>query len=352
MELNDFSSVFQGRCHVWAVTGAAGFIGSHLVEKLLLSGQKVVGVDNFTTGKQSNLIQVRGIVGEERWANFSFHQGDIRDQSALDKSFSGANFVLHHAAFASVPGSIENPIECFSNNVDGFVRVLESARKHKVKRVVYASSSSVYGNDPLPAKKEEQTSAPLSPYALTKKLNEEIAESFRSIYGMESVGLRYFNVYGPRQAADGPYAAVVPVWIEAIVRGEKARIYGDGRTSRDFCSINDVFVSNVLAALVPGASGQVFNIGSGVETSLNELYLSIQEAFRLEGVAVTLSEPEYLEERKGDIRQSLADISKARRILGFQPKRALVEGLREIIRSESTEPSFASKQKNLLEGRT
>ncbi len=259
----------------WLVTGVAGFIGSHLLETLLGLGQQVVGLDNFATGYAHNLEQVRAAVGEAAWARFRFIEGDIRDFEACTAAVEGVDYVLHQAALGSVPRSIEHPRLYHDVNVTGFVNMLEAARSAGVARFVYASSSSVYGDDPHLPKVEAQIGKPLSPYALTKSMNEQYAHLYATVYGYPSIGFRYFNVFGPRQDPKGAYAAVIPRWIDALLHGEPCVIHGDGETSRDFCYVANVVQANLLAATTdnPDALDRVYNVAVGERTTLNELFL-------------------------------------------------------------------------------
>lgn len=312
------------------MTGVAGFIGSHLLQRLLLAGQTVVGLDNFTTGHRRNLADVEGAVGPSRWAKFRFIEGDIRDPDACERALAGADVVLHQAALASVPLSLERPEETHAVNVTGFFNVLEAARAARVRRVVYASSSAVYGDDPTSPKVEEQIGRALSPYATSKHVNELYADVFGRCYGLSSVGLRYFNVYGPRQDPNGAYAAVIPKWFEAFRQGDQVRIHGDGGTSRDFVYVADVVQVNLLAAtaeLEDGATSLVCNVGTGVETSLNDLFAAMRDVVQRAEPARIASEPIHGEFRPGDIRHSCADIHRAQSRLGFGPEHDLAQGL-------------------------
>jgi UDP-N-acetylglucosamine/UDP-N-acetylgalactosamine 4-epimerase len=317
---------------LWLVTGAAGFIGSHLVEALLVNGVRVRGMDSFVTGFESNLNAVRRNVGEEAWSRFEFLQADICDSDSCKSACEGVSRVLHQAALGSVPRSIDAPEVTDAANVGGFVKMMAAAREAGVRRFVYASSSAVYGDDPSVAKSEDRLGAVLSPYALSKLVNEQYAAVFARCYGLESVGLRYFNVFGPRQDPQGAYAAVVPSWYAAILRGEPIYINGDGETSRDFCHVANVVQANVLAALTtnPEAVNRSYNVACGEKTTLNELARLISES-------VSASSPGgkrvpqivYREFREGDIRHSLADISRATRLLGYTPSTLIGEGLQE-----------------------
>jgi len=314
----------------WLVTGCAGFIGSNLVEHLLRIGQTVVGLDNFSTGYRHNLDELRAEVGPEAAARFRFIEGDIRDPAACAEACAGVDYVLHQAALGSVPRSVKDPVTSHTVNTDGFLQVLLAARDAGVKRVVYASSSSVYGDHPGLPKVEDQAGRPLSPYAITKKVDELYAQNFAELYGMELIGLRYFNVFGKRQDANGAYAAVIPKWVGALVHGGEVVINGDGETSRDFCYIANVVQANLLAATVPaesGATNNVYNVAVGDRTTLNELFGALKE--RLTGVAPAAAAvvPTYRDFRVGDVRHSLADISKAKSLLGFAPLYAVGQGL-------------------------
>jgi UDP-N-acetylglucosamine/UDP-N-acetylgalactosamine 4-epimerase len=310
--------------HTWLVTGAAGFIGSHLVEALLRLDQCVIGLDNLSSGKPENLDAVRSTLKPIVWSRFQFIQGDIRDAAVCQEACQGVELVLHHAAFCSVPASIENPAETHATNVTGFVNLLEAARHAGVLRLVYASSSAVYGDSPDLPHVEERLGNPLSPYALSKYVDELHARLFARTYGFSSVGLRYFNVFGPRQDPNSAYAAVIPRWIQAARDNEDVIVYGDGETTRDFCFVENVVQANILAATIQDAdaANQVYNIGSGQPTSLNALWQMISAL--LEGAP---RKPSYLDFRPGDVRHSHADIAKATRLLRFQPLVPLSAGL-------------------------
>ncbi|MCB0346051.1 MAG: SDR family oxidoreductase [Bdellovibrionales bacterium] len=316
----------------WLVTGAAGFIGSNLVEQLLKLGQKVVGLDNFATGHARNLEDVKSEVGTA-WSRFTFHEGDIVNLNDCVKCCEGVELVLHQAALGSVPRSIKDPISSNHSNVDGFLNMLVAARDAGVARFVYASSSSVYGDHPALPKVESQIGRQLSPYAVTKYVNELYASVFESAYGMELIGLRYFNVFGKRQDPQGAYAAVIPKWVAALVAGEQCSIYGDGETSRDFCYIDNAVQANILAACCENAEavGSVYNVAVGERTSLNELYGAIVESLKAEKAATDFPPPSYSEFREGDVRHSLADISAAEKLLGYKPSHKLAQGLKSAI---------------------
>lgn len=311
----------------WLVTGAAGFIGSNLVEALLKLNQLVIGFDNFSTGKKSNLDEVKSLVTPEQWQRFRFINGDITDVSACVEACAGVDFVLHQAALGSVPRSMVDPVATHAANSTGFLNMLDAARQQNVKRFVYASSSAVYGDHPELPKVEEKIGRPLSPYAATKWMNEIYADTFVRAYGLQTVGLRYFNVFGPRQDPEGAYAAVIPKWIAALLKQQPVQINGDGETSRDFCFIDNVVQANLLAAVQPGVENQVFNIAVGERTTLNELFQILQKGLRKRDASLTLAQPVYAPFRAGDVRHSLANIDKARRLLGYQPVYRVEEGL-------------------------
>lgn len=313
----------------WLVTGAAGFIGSHLAEFLLRQDQEVTGLDNFSTGKRVNLDQVRELVSETQTKCFQFLEGDIQDISLCRKACSGIDFILHQAALGSVPRSIENPIASNGSNVTGFLNLLVAAKEAGVKRTVYASSSSVYGDHPALPKKEDTIGKPLSPYAVTKLVNENYAGVFASLYGMELVGLRYFNVFGARQDPNGAYAAVIPLWISNMIRDETVYINGTGETSRDFCYIDNVVQANILAATAKTgeAVNQVYNVAVNEQTSLKELYSLLRERLIPHYPHLQKTAPVYRDFRTGDVLHSLADISKAEKLLGYRPSIRIGEGL-------------------------
>jgi len=312
----------------WLVTGVAGFIGSNLLETLLQLGQRVVGLDNFSTGHQYNLDEVKDRVGDEAWQRFCFLQGDIRNLADCQQACAGADYVLHQAALGSVPRSIEDPITTNENNISGFLNMLTAARDAQVRRMVYAASSSTYGDHPGLPKVEEQIGNPLSPYAVTKLVNELYANVFVRAYGFRAIGLRYFNIFGQRQDPNGAYAAVIPKWFAGLLEGEPVFINGDGETSRDFCFIDNCVQANIMAATADDeAAGEVYNVAFGERTTLNELYRLIQERVAVRVPAATEATPVYRDFRAGDVRHSLADISKAARLLGYQPEYSVRAGL-------------------------
>jgi len=319
----------------WLVTGSAGFIGSHLVEALLSLGQRVTSIDNFETGHRHNLESVRATVGETSWRKHEFLEGDICDPHLCRQACDGVDAVLHQAAMGSVPRSINDPLRVHAVNATGFVNMLVAARDAGVRRFVYASSSATYGDTPTLPKVEAQVGHPLSPYALTKCVDEMYAEVFARCYGTASIGLRYFNVFGPRQDPHGAYAAVIPRWVEAMLQGRPIVIYGDGETTRDFCYIANVVQANLLAATTedPAAIGQVYNIAVGGRMSLNALYGTLRELVREQHGDLDIRKPSYEAFRPGDIRDSQADIGKARRLLGYEPTHDVRTGLRETLPS-------------------
>ena len=313
----------------WLVTGVGGFIGSGLLQKLLELDQQVVGLDNFSTGHKKNLQQVEALVRQERWKKFQFIEGDIRKLADCKCACAGADFVLHQAALGSVPRSMLDPITSHDSNVTGFLNMLVAARDAKAKRFVYASSSAIFGDHPELPKVEEKIGNVLSPYAATKKMNEIYADVFARAYNFESIGLRYFNVFGPRQDPEGAYAAVIPKWIAAILKREPVHINGDGETSRDFCFVENVVQANLLAATTTNsdAVNQAYNIAVGERTTLNELFALLQSGLRKRDASLPDQKPVYQDFRSGDVRHSLADISKANRLLGYEPAYRIREGL-------------------------
>ncbi len=317
----------------WLVTGVAGFIGSNLLETLLKLDQEVVGVDNFSTGFRHNLDQVRELVGDEQWQRFSFMEADIRKLDDCRTACAGMDYVLHQAALGSVPRSIDDPILTNDNNLSGFLNMLVAARDAEVKRFVYAASSSTYGDHPGLPKVEDKIGRPLSPYAVTKYVNELYADVFARTYGFKSIGLRYFNIFGRRQDPAGAYAAVMPKWFSALINGGEIFINGDGETSRDFCYIDNCVQANLLAACAAGedALNQVYNVAFGERTTLNELFVLIRERVASVVTDAAAREPEYRDFRPGDVRHSLADISKARDLLGYEPQFSVSKGLDQAV---------------------
>jgi UDP-N-acetylglucosamine 4-epimerase len=311
------------------ITGVAGFIGSHLLEMLLKLDQKVIGLDNFATGFQHNLDQVKMRVSERQWHQFHFIEGDICRLGDCERAVQGADYVLHEAALGSVPRSLKDPIKTNDVNISGFLNMLVAARDAKVKRFIYSASSSTYGDHPALPKMEDKIGKPLSPYAVTKYVNELYADVFARCYGMESIGLRYFNVFGPRQNPEGAYAAVIPRWINKLIKGETVEIYGDGETSRDFTFVENVVQVNLLAALTknPAAINQVYNVAVNEQTSLNQLFKMLQTLVGKQVPQALTLKPTYRDFREGDVRHSLASINKAQKLLGYQPTHTLVQGL-------------------------
>lgn len=319
----------------WLITGVAGFIGSNLLEALLSHGQRVIGLDNFSTGRRENLADVERLVGTEIYRlNFTLIEGDLSDQAACERACSGTDVILHQGALGSVPRSIADPLRSNESNVTGFLQLANAARHAGVKRFVYASSSSVYGDAPDHEKVEHSLGNLLSPYAVTKRADELYANVFAQLFDMEFLGLRYFNVFGPRQDPNGAYAAVIPRWIGTLLKGEPCTVFGDGLTSRDFCFVQNVIQANILAATTPSVSSLTgsYNIAVGATTNLIELYDAIQENLSLLVPGYTPRPLRHEEFRQGDIRRSLADISKARSVLGYSPTHTLKEGLKETVR--------------------
>ena len=317
--------------HHWLITGVAGFIGSNLLEALLKLNQRVTGLDNFSTGYQHNLDQVKEVVGTEAWANFTFIEGDIRNLEHCRRACEDIDYVLHHAALGSVSRSLEDPILTNENNVSGFVNMMVASRDAKVKRLIYAASSSTYGDHPGLPKVESAIGNPLSPYAVTKYVNELYADVFARCYGTESIGLRYFNVFGARQDPNGAYAAVIPQWIAALIKNRPLFINGDGETSRDFCYIDNVVQANILAATADGtiAANQVYNVALNERTTLNQLHEMMCGLLVGQFPHLRDHRPQYVDFRAGDIRHSQADISKATKLLGFEPTYRIGEGLKK-----------------------
>ena len=334
-EMNTYETLIRDLAaspRTWLITGVAGFIGSNLLETLLKLNQRVIGLDNFETGHHRNLDLVQQIVTHAEWAQFTFKHGDICNLEDCQRALEpGVDFVLHQAALGSVPRSLEDPIRTNTTNIDGFLNMLVASRDAKVKRFVYAASSSTYGDHPALPKVEEHIGRPLSPYAVTKYVNELYADLFARCYGLQTIGLRYFNVFGPRQDPDGAYAAVIPKWFGALLRDEPIRINGNGETSRDFCFIANTVQANLLAATTQNfdAVNQVYNVAVGDRTTLNDLFSHIRElasAVKPELEDVT---PIYGDFRAADVRHSQADISKAQALLGYAPTHRIAAGLKD-----------------------
>ena len=313
----------------WLITGVAGFIGSNLLEHLLKLGQTVVGLDNFLTGYQKNLDMVRDIVGPEAWSRFSFIEGDIRDIDTCRAACEGVQHVLHEAALGSVPRSIDDPLLSNSCNITGYLHMLVAARDAGVKSFVYAAFSSTYGDSPELPKVEDKIGSPLSPYAVTKYVDELYADVFHRCYGFSSVGLRYFNVFGQRQDPYGAYAAVIPQWFASLIKQETVFVNGDGETSRDFCYIDNVVQANLLASFAQGdATNKIYNVAFGQRTTLNELFDLIKQEVARHNPDVQSAQCVHRDFRAGDVRHSLADISRAQTLLGYDPEFGVRQGLR------------------------
>lgn len=323
-----FDDLLEGKQHSWLVTGVAGFIGSNLLEALLQTGQRVVGLDNFATGFQHNLEDVASSVGPEAWERFSLVRGDVADLEVCRRAAQGVDYVLHQAALGSVPLSFEQPLLTHESNVTGFVNVLHAARESGVRRVVYAASSATYGDHQELPLVEERIGNQLSPYALSKYVDELYADVFARCYELSSVGLRYFNVFGRRQDADGAYAAVIPQWIGALLRGAPVYVNGDGESTRDFCFVDNVVQANLRAALAPDLHGhRVYNVAVGARVSLNELFALLRNSLARRRPALAGVRPVYRAFRLGDVRHSQASIARAQRELGYEPSHDIAEGL-------------------------
>lgn len=327
----DGLALLRGDPRKWLVTGVAGFIGSSLLQVLLENGQTVVGLDNFATGFQRNLDEIRALVGEDNWARFDFIEGDIRRLEDCQGACRGMDYVLHHAALGSVPRSISDPIATNETNINGFLNMLVAAKDQHITRFVYAASSSTYGDHPGLPKVEEVIGNPLSPYAVTKYVNELYASVFARTYGTSSVGLRYFNVFGPRQDPSGAYAAVIPKWVNAMLADADIQINGNGATSRDFCFIDNVLQANVLAALAPEtAANAIYNVALNDRTSLLELFELIRDILGDHAIDYRKTAM-HRDFRQGDVMHSQASIDKARVALGYDPQYSIEKGLRRTI---------------------
>jgi UDP-N-acetylglucosamine 4-epimerase len=313
----------------WLVTGVAGFIGSNLLEQLLRANQNVVGLDNFATGHQKNLDEVQSLVSDEQWSRFRFIEGDIRNLETCQQASTGVDYVLHQAALGSVPRSLANPVDSNSTNISGALNMMWAAKEAQVKSFVYAASSSTYGDSKELPKVEDRIGKPLSPYAITKYVNELYANIFSDCYDFPCIGLRYFNVFGRRQDPDGAYAAVIPKWTAAMIKQEPVFINGDGETSRDFCYVDNAVQANIRAATCESISeSQVFNIAFGERTTLNELFKLLQDALASLGIDYSMP-AQYRDFRAGDVRHSLANIEKANRMIGYQPSHTAGQGIVE-----------------------
>ncbi|ELQ1290722.1 Vi polysaccharide biosynthesis UDP-N-acetylglucosaminuronic acid C-4 epimerase TviC [Escherichia coli] len=327
MKYKKIEDALSSKSETWLITGVAGFIGSNLLESLLKLNQKVVGLDNFATGHQANLDEVKESVSAEQWSAFTFVEGDICEPETCVEVVKGVDHVLHQAALGSVPRSIKDPITTNNTNISGFINMLVAAKDANVRSFTYAASSSTYGDHPALPKIEENIGNPLSPYAVTKYVNELYAQVFARTYGFKSIGLRYFNVFGKRQDPNGAYAAVIPKWTAAMINDEPLYINGDGETSRDFCFIENVVQMNILAAQSDAsARDQVYNVAVGDRTTLKQLFTVLKNALNENGVSYN-KEPEYKDFRAGDVRHSQADITKAKTRLGYEPQFSISEGI-------------------------
>ena len=328
----DAKKFLLGNPSVWLVTGVAGFIGSNILEELLLLDQKVIGLDNFSTGRRSNLLEVQASVQECQWSNFSMIDGDISDFSKCLSACTNVDYVLHQAALGSVPRSLDDPINTNKSNIDGFLNMLVAAKENQVKNFVFAASSSTYGDHPALPKVEDNIGNPLSPYAVTKYVNELYANVFARCYDLNFIGLRYFNVFGRRQDPNGPYAAVIPKWIESMSCNKQIFINGDGKTSRDFCYIDNAVQANIISAITQktDALNQIYNVAFGERNTLEDLYLLIKNELSFNRHNYKLN-PIYREFRAGDVMHSQADISKIKNLLGYEPKFSLAQGIKAAI---------------------
>lgn len=313
----------------WLITGVAGFIGSNLLETLLLLNQKVIGLDNFSTGFQHNLDEVQSVVTSEQWQRFNFIEGDIRNLADCQTACADIDYILHQAALGSVPRSIADPINTNDTNISGFLNMLVAARDAKVTSFTYAASSSTYGDHPALPKVEDAIGKPLSPYAVTKYVNELYADVFARTYDFHTIGLRYFNIFGKRQTPDGAYAAVIPKWTAAMIQGDEVYINGDGETSRDFNFIENAVQANILAATAnDDAKNQVYNVAVGGRTTLNTLFMALKDNLNVNGVDYSQA-PIYRGFREGDVRHSQANISKIQGALGYDPQFDVVQGIKK-----------------------
>ncbi len=314
----------------WLITGVAGFIGSNLLENLLINNQKVVGIDNFITGFKKNLNLVKLNVSKKQWKNFILIKGSVEDLNVCRKGCKNVDYVLHQAAIGSVPRSIKNPIFTNNSNVTGFLNMITAAKDAKVKKFVYASSSSVYGDNTTLPKIEKKIGNALSPYAFTKQINETYSKLFSKLYGLKCVGLRYFNVFGKNQSPNGDYAAVIPRWIIGMINQKKINIFGDGKTTRDFCFIDNVVLANILAAITPSVPNQTYNVANGDRISLNNLFLEIRNNLKINGLNYK-KKPNYDDFRDGDIMHSLANIKKIKKNLNYEPLYSFKMGIKKLV---------------------
>ena len=330
MKYDSIKRQLQSSPKFWLITGVAGFIGSNLLETLLKLDQTVVGLDNFATGHQRNLDEVQSLVSPQQWQRFTFHAGDIRNLEDCQQACRGVDYVLHQAALGSVPRSINDPITTNDTNISGFLNMLVAARDASVKSFTYAASSSTYGDHPALPKVEPNIGNPLSPYAVTKYVNELYASVFARTYGLQCIGLRYFNIFGRRQDPNGAYAAVIPKWISSLLHGETVYINGDGETSRDFCYIDNAVQANILSAVADdSAKDQVYNVAVGDRTTLNDLFNGIKSNLVQSHASLNDAKPVYRDFRAGDVRHSQAEISKAQSLLGYQPTHRIMYGIGE-----------------------
>lgn len=326
--INSLKSKLDNLEYTWLITGAAGFIGSNLAEMLLTQDQRVIGLDNYSTGSRENTAYLK------KFNKFEFIEGDITNLTICREATEGVDFVLHQAALGSIPRSINDPLNTNNSNINGFLNMLVASKEAKVKRFVYAGSSSTYGDHPNLPKVEDTIGRPLSPYSITKYVNELYADTFKKHYDLDSIGLRYFNVFGRRQRKEGAYAAVIPTWIMAILNNQEVKIYGDGTTSRDFCYIDNVIQANILAALTnkKESLNQIYNIALNDQTSLNDLFKIISESVKRVNKDVIIPEPIYKDFRAGDVKHSRADISKAQDLLNYRPTHFIREGILETVK--------------------
>lgn len=333
-KIEQIKETLMARQYKWLITGVAGFIGSNILEFLLKNNQIVIGIDDLSTGSMANLNHVKELVGVDNWKNFTFVKGDIRDLKVCMAAAKNVDYVLHQGALGSVPRSIKDPMLSNEVNVSGSINIFWASKEAKVKRIVYASSSSVYGDDEGLPKIESRVGSPLSPYAITKKVNELYAKVFSEQYGIEIVGIRYFNVFGPRQSPDGPYAAVIPKWVNAMLQGHSISIYGDGETSRDFTYVENVVILNTLVALSSTRiePGTIINGALGDTTSLNNLFNYLRDGLVKIGAKKEIPNPKYEDFRAGDIRHSMANMDKAREIFNYEPLIKVEEGIEKTLK--------------------